>query len=168
VHTFLFGTEATQAASGGSAPAAASSGWSSSASSTTSSATSSSASSVRVAGAYTEDARPTPTHPPRVMSVAGSDSGGGAGIQADLKTFVGLGAFGMTTLTSVTAQNTRGVQGVHVVPPADVAMQMDSVLSDLGVDALKTGMLPTPESIQVVAAKLREYMVPNVVRNLPL
>lgn len=77
--------------------AAVPSGWSSNAS--------------HVSGAYTADRLPAPATPPRVMSVAGSDSGGGAGIQADLKTFMGLGAFGMTTLTSVTAQNTQGVQG---------------------------------------------------------
>lgn len=79
------------------------SGWSSNAS--------------HVSGAYTADRLPAPATPPRVMSVAGSDSGGGAGIQADLKTFMGLGAFGMTTLTSVTAQNTRGVQGTSATVP---------------------------------------------------
>lgn len=151
VHTFLFGPEArdTLPASALVRAAAVPSGWSSNAS--------------HVSGAYTADRLPAPATPPRVMSVAGSDSGGGAGIQADLKTFMGLGAFGMTTLTSVTAQNTQGVQGVHVVPPTDVAAQLDSVLGDLGVDALKTGMLPTPECITAVAAKLREYQVSNIV-----
>ena len=78
---------------------------------------------------------------PRVLTIAGSDSGGGAGIQADLKTFGALGAYGASVITAVTAQNTQGVQGVHVVPAAMIAAQCDSVLSDIRIDAVKIGML---------------------------
>jgi hydroxymethylpyrimidine/phosphomethylpyrimidine kinase len=77
----------------------------------------------------------------RVLIVAGSDSGGGAGIQADIKTVTALGGFAMTAVTALTAQSTRGVSGVHPVPPAFVAQQMEVVLDDLGADAIKTGML---------------------------
>ena len=100
---------------------------------------------------------------PRVLTIAGSDSGGGAGIQADLKTFGALGAYGASVITAVTAQNTQGVQGVHVVPAAMIAAQCDSVLSDIRIDAVKIGMLPDVESIKVVAHALREYPVPFVV-----
>ena len=82
---------------------------------------------------------------PRVLSVAGSDSGGGAGIQADIKTCMALGAFCCTAVTAVTAQDTRGVHAVHVVPSEFVARQMEAVLGDIGADVVKTGMLPTPE-----------------------
>ena len=100
---------------------------------------------------------------PRVLTIAGSDSGGGAGIQADLKTFGALGAYGASVITAVTAQNTQGVQGVHVVPAAMIAAQCDSVLSDIRIDAVKIGMLPDVESIKAVAHALREYPVPFVV-----
>lgn len=99
----------------------------------------------------------------RVLTVAGSDSGGGAGIQADLKTFTVLGTYGMSVITAVTAQNTLGVQGVEVLPPQFVAKQLDSVLSDLGTDAVKTGMLATAEIVRVVAAGLRRYAVEKLV-----
>ncbi len=91
----------------------------------------------------------------RALTVAGSDSGGGAGIQADLKTFQAFGVYGMSVLTAVTAQNTVGVQGVEVLSPAFVALQFESVVGDLGVDALKTGMLATAEIVAVVAAQVR-------------
>jgi len=77
----------------------------------------------------------------RALTIAGSDSGGGAGIQADVKTFSALGCYGMTVITALTAQNTRGVDGIHPVPPDFVAMQMDAVFSDIGADAVKIGML---------------------------
>lgn len=100
---------------------------------------------------------------PRALSIAGSDSGGGAGIQADLKTFTALGVFGATVITALTAQNTLGVQAVHVVPTEFVAAQFDSVLSDIGCDAAKTGMLAAPELIEVVAAKVQAYGVRHLV-----
>jgi hydroxymethylpyrimidine/phosphomethylpyrimidine kinase len=98
---------------------------------------------------------------PRVLTIAGSDSGGGAGIQADLKTFTALGCFGMTAITAITAQNTRGVQGVHVIPPGEVARQMTSVLDDIGVDVIKTGMLPSAETIETVVVELCKQMKPH-------
>ena len=81
--------------------------------------------------------------PPRLLSIAGSDSGGGAGIQADLKTFAAHGGYGMTVVTAITAQNTRDVTSVHEVPPEVVTAQMDAVFSDIGVDAVKIGMVET-------------------------
>ncbi|GEN35555.1 MULTISPECIES: bifunctional hydroxymethylpyrimidine kinase/phosphomethylpyrimidine kinase [Aneurinibacillus] len=99
----------------------------------------------------------------KALTVAGSDSGGGAGIQADLKTFQELGVYGMSVLTALTAQNTTGVYGVHPVPPEFVAQQMDAVLSDLGTNAVKTGMLFDSAIIETVARKLKEYGVPNYV-----
>ncbi|MBI3584919.1 MAG: bifunctional hydroxymethylpyrimidine kinase/phosphomethylpyrimidine kinase [Nitrospinae bacterium] len=99
----------------------------------------------------------------RVLTIAGSDSGGGAGIQADLKTFASLGVYGMSAITSITAQNTIGVQGIHDLPPEFVALQIDSVLSDIGVDAAKTGMLSSSAIIEAVASKVREYKIPNLV-----
>ena len=100
---------------------------------------------------------------PRVLTVAGSDSGGGAGIQADLKTFTVLGTYGMSVVTAVTAQNTLGVQGVHVLPPPFVEQQLHSVLSDIGADAVKTGMLGDAGVVRVVAEGLRRYAVRWVV-----
>lgn len=88
----------------------------------------------------------------RALTIAGSDSGGGAGIQADLKTFSAFGVYGMSVLTAVTAQNTVGVQGVEILTPAFVIAQFTSVVSDIGVDALKTGMLATAEIVETVAA----------------
>eukprot|EP00754_Rhynchopus_humris_P003959 Rhum_TRINITY_DN12049_c0_g1::Rhum_TRINITY_DN12049_c0_g1_i1::g.48732::m.48732 len=101
----------------------------------------------------------------RVLSVAGSDSSGGAGVQADLKALEAAGAFGMTALTALTAQNTTGVQGVHAVPAAFVLAQIESCAGDVGVDAVKTGMLPSPECVEVLAGWLRgrERKVPVVV-----
>jgi hydroxymethylpyrimidine/phosphomethylpyrimidine kinase len=88
------------------------------------------------------------------VTIAGSDSGGGAGIQADLKTFSALGVYGASVITALTAQNTVGVQGIHDVPPAFIQAQMLSVFSDLKVNALKIGMLSQPDVIRVVAASL--------------
>jgi hydroxymethylpyrimidine/phosphomethylpyrimidine kinase len=99
----------------------------------------------------------------RVLTVAGSDSSGGAGIQADLKTVSALGCYGMSAVTALTAQNTTGVYGIHPVPPAFVAEQMDAVLSDIGVDAVKIGMLYSPELVETVVAQLKKYDVENIV-----
>jgi hydroxymethylpyrimidine/phosphomethylpyrimidine kinase len=93
--------------------------------------------------------------PPRLLTIAGSDSGGGAGVQADLKTFAAHGAYGMSVLTAVTAQNTREVRAVHEVPPEMVAAQIDAVLDDLGADAIKIGMLANAAIVHAVAASLR-------------
>lgn len=96
---------------------------------------------------------------PRALTIAGSDSGGGAGIQADLKVFFSLGVYGTSVLTALTAQNSLGVQGVYEVAPEFVARQMDSVLGDIGADAAKTGMLATSPIIEAVADRLRAYAV---------
>jgi hydroxymethylpyrimidine/phosphomethylpyrimidine kinase len=97
------------------------------------------------------------------VTIAGSDSGGGAGIQADLKTFSALGVYGASVVTALTAQNTVGVQGIHDVPPAFVAAQMDSVFSDLSVDAVKIGMLSRPDVIEAVAEGLKRHGAERVV-----
>ncbi len=99
----------------------------------------------------------------KVLSIAGSDSGGGAGIQADLKAFAARGVYGMSALTAITAQNTVGVQGVFELPAAFVAQQIDSVMSDIGADAWKTGMLSNAEIIQVVADRAQRYGVERLV-----
>jgi hydroxymethylpyrimidine/phosphomethylpyrimidine kinase len=99
----------------------------------------------------------------RVLSIAGSDSGGGAGIQADLKTFSALGCFGMTAITALTAQNTQGVRGIHAVPPEFLKSQLQAVLDDIGVDAVKIGMLHAPEIVRVVAWAIDHYQLRNVV-----
>jgi hydroxymethylpyrimidine/phosphomethylpyrimidine kinase len=108
-----------------------------------------------------EQAGPRRYH--RVLSIAGSDSGGGAGIQADLKTFSAIGCFGMTVITALTAQNTTGVAGIHAVPPAFAASQLDAIYSDIGADAVKIGMLYSAELIRVVAERLRSYQADNIV-----
>jgi hydroxymethylpyrimidine/phosphomethylpyrimidine kinase len=100
---------------------------------------------------------------PVALTIAGSDSGGGAGIQADLKTFSALGAYGASVITALTAQNTKGVSGIHDVPPDFVAAQMDAVYSDLAVAATKIGMLSVPATIEAVAAGLARHQVENVV-----
>jgi hydroxymethylpyrimidine/phosphomethylpyrimidine kinase len=92
--------------------------------------------------------------PPAVLSIAGSDSGGGAGIQADLKAFARCGVHGMTAITALTAQNTVGVTGVHTVPPAFIVEQVRAVAADIGVDAVKIGMLGTAETVAAVAEAL--------------
>lgn len=94
---------------------------------------------------------------PVALTIAGSDSGGGAGIQADLKTFAALGVFGTSAITAVTAQNTLGVTAVETLSPAIVRAQIDAVLGDLGADAVKTGMLATRELVETVAAALRSH-----------
>jgi hydroxymethylpyrimidine/phosphomethylpyrimidine kinase len=94
---------------------------------------------------------------PKALTIAGSDSGGGAGIQADLKTFSAFRVFGMSVLTAVTAQNSVGVHGVHEVPPAFVAAQLDAVLGDFGADAVKIGMLSSSPIIGAVAGRLGTY-----------
>lgn len=101
--------------------------------------------------------------PPVALTIAGSDSGGGAGIQADLKTFCALGVYGASVLTALTAQNTVGVQGVHAVPPEFIAQQFDSVCTDLPVAAAKVGMLATSEVIGVVARKIRQHRLERLV-----
>lgn len=99
----------------------------------------------------------------RVLTIAGSDSGGGAGIQADLKTITLLGGYGMSVLTALTAQNTVGLQGLYAIPARFVEKQIDSVLADIGADAIKTGMLVSQEIIEVVSKKIRQYKVKRVV-----
>jgi len=94
---------------------------------------------------------------PKALTIAGSDSGGGAGIQADLKTFSAFRVFGMSVITAVTAQNSLGVQGVFSLPPEFVGRQIDSVLSDFGADAVKVGMLSTAAIIGEVAERLRAH-----------
>ncbi len=101
--------------------------------------------------------------PVRVLSIAGSDSGGGAGIQADLKTFAALGCYGMTAITALTAQNTLGVSGIHPVPPEFLKAQLRAVLEDIGVDAVKIGMLHAPEIVRVVAWAIDHYGLKQVV-----
>jgi hydroxymethylpyrimidine/phosphomethylpyrimidine kinase len=100
---------------------------------------------------------------PRALSVAGSDSGGGAGIQADLKTFSALGVYGMTAITAVTVQNTTGVSSYEVVSAGTVGDQIRAVATDIGVDAAKTGMLATAEVVAAVADALAETKIPNLV-----
>jgi hydroxymethylpyrimidine/phosphomethylpyrimidine kinase len=97
------------------------------------------------------------------MTIAGSDSGGGAGIQADLKTFQALGVYGASTLTAVTAQNTLGVRAVHEIPTDIIAAQIDAVVEDIGVDAAKTGMLSSAEIIATVAERVRHWRLDRLV-----
>jgi len=97
------------------------------------------------------------------LTIAGSDSGGGAGIQADLKTFAAHGAYGMSAITALTAQNTRGVRAVHEVPPEIVAAQIDAVFEDIGVDAVKIGMLASAPIVRTVADRLRFWKPSRVV-----
>jgi hydroxymethylpyrimidine/phosphomethylpyrimidine kinase len=100
---------------------------------------------------------------PRCLTIAGSDSGGGAGIQADLKAFAAAGCYGMSAIVALTAQNTVGVTAVHEAPPEFVRAQLDAVFSDIGVDAAKTGMLFSRAQIETVADFLAEHPVPLVV-----
>ena len=102
-------------------------------------------------------------HYARVLTIAGSDSGGGAGIQADLKTFAALGCYGMTAITALTAQNTLGVQGIYGIPAEFLKAQIQSVMDDIGVDAVKIGMLHAPEIVDVVAWAIDHYQLKNVV-----
>ena len=102
-------------------------------------------------------------HYARLLTIAGSDSGGGAGIQADLKTFAALGCYGMTAITAITAQNTVGVRAIHGIPADMLKAQIQAVVEDIGVDAVKIGMLHSPEIVQVVAWAIDHYQLPNVV-----
>ena len=117
-----------------------------------------------------DDSMPTDFHDERlapryarVLSIAGSDSGGGAGIQADLKTFSALGCYGMTAITALTAQNTQGVRAIHGVPAEFLRAQIDAVVEDIGADAVKIGMLHAPEVVHVVADAIRRHRLPHVV-----
>lgn len=103
------------------------------------------------------------SQPPVALTIAGSDSGGGAGIQADLKTFAAHRVFGTTALAALTAQNTTGVTGVHLVPPRFVVDQVEAVLGDFTVAAVKTGMLATAEIIEAVATLAEAGRLPNLV-----
>lgn len=100
--------------------------------------------------------------PPRILVIAGSDSSGGAGIQADIKTITMLGGYAMTAITAVTAQNTRGVTGVETLSPSFVAAQIDACLTDIGVDAVKIGMLGNADIAEVVADRLEDLPCPIV------
>ncbi|MDD5582874.1 MAG: bifunctional hydroxymethylpyrimidine kinase/phosphomethylpyrimidine kinase [Candidatus Marinimicrobia bacterium] len=100
---------------------------------------------------------------PCILTIAGSDSGGGAGIQADLKTITVLGGFGMSVVTALTVQNTLGVYAIHDVPPDFIKAQFDAVASDIGIDAAKIGMLSNIHTIQAVASKIREYGIKTLV-----
>jgi hydroxymethylpyrimidine/phosphomethylpyrimidine kinase len=99
----------------------------------------------------------------RILTIAGSDSGGGAGIQADLKTIAALGCYGMTAITAITAQNTVGVTGIQAITPDMLAAQIKAVVTDIGVDAVKIGMLHDPEVVHVVASAIKEYQLKRVV-----
>lgn len=108
-------------------------------------------------------AHPHRSRYPRVLSVAGSDSGGGAGIQADLKTIAALGCYGMTAITALTAQNTLGVRAIQGVPASFLKEQIAAVVEDIGVDAVKIGMLHAPDIVDAVAWAIDTYRLPNVV-----
>lgn len=107
------------------------------------------------------DVEPRADMQPRALTIAGSDSGGGAGIQADLKTFTVLGAYGTSVITAVTAQNTRGVTGVYPLTIEQVDAQLDAVLSDIGADAVKTGMLVNAAIVKTVAHRLGQHFTSN-------
>ena len=100
---------------------------------------------------------------PRVLTIAGSDSGGGAGIQADLKTITAMGCYGMSVITALTAQNTLGVQAIQEIPVDFIDCQFESVMTDIGADAAKTGMLATPEVVKHVAENVDRYDIKNLV-----
>jgi len=99
----------------------------------------------------------------KALTIAGSDSGGGAGIQADLKTFTAFGVFGMSAITALTAQNTVGVQGIFEVTPEFVMEQIQSIMSDIGTDATKTGMLANEIIVETVAEAIERFNIPNIV-----
>ena len=100
---------------------------------------------------------------PRCLTIAGSDSGGGAGVQADLKTFTALGVYGMSAITSVTVQNTEGVFGIFDLPPEVVYNQIRVVVQDIGVDSAKTGMLSNTDTVLAVARAVKDLRIPNLV-----
>lgn len=99
----------------------------------------------------------------KALTIAGSDSGGGAGIQADLKTFTTLEVYGTSVITAITSQNTLGVHGIHDIPLEYIAGQLDAVMTDIGADAVKTGMLSKPEIIELVSDKVKEYNIQSLV-----
>ncbi len=98
-----------------------------------------------------------------ILSIAGSDPSGGAGIQADLKTFAALGAYGMAAMTALTVQNTKGVTGVHEIPADFVMKQLEAIFADIRVDAVKVGMAGSPETIQAIAKILKKHKVKNII-----
>lgn len=102
-------------------------------------------------------------HVAKAMTIAGSDSGGGAGIQADMKTFSALGVYGTTVITALTAQNTRAVKAVYDVDAAFVGAQIDAIMEDIGADATKTGMLHRADIIRIVAQKVREWNIEKLI-----
>ena len=99
----------------------------------------------------------------KVLTIAGSDSGGGAGIQTDLKTFAAIGCYGMSVITALTAQNTKGVTAIHPLPPSFAIEQMTAVFTDIGADAVKIGMLYSAELIEAVSEMLNKYRARNIV-----
>src|SRR5690606_1691548 len=99
----------------------------------------------------------------KALTIAGSDSGGGAGIQADLKTFQELDVFGMSALTAVTAQNTKEVTGIYELPPEAVAKQIDAVATDIGIDAAKTGMISSVPIMEMIASRIKEHRIHRLV-----
>jgi hydroxymethylpyrimidine/phosphomethylpyrimidine kinase len=99
----------------------------------------------------------------KVLTIAGSDSGGGAGIQADLKTYAAIGCYGMSVITALTAQNTRGVTAIHALPPSFAVEQMQAVFTDMGADAVKIGMLYSAELIEVITEELNKHRARNIV-----
>jgi hydroxymethylpyrimidine kinase/phosphomethylpyrimidine kinase len=103
------------------------------------------------------------TSPPKLLTIAGSDSGGAAGLQADLRTWAVLGAYSLSVITAVTAQNSRAVHAIHPLPPDFIAAQLTAVLSDYGADAAKTGFLGRVTVIETVAAQLAQFAVPHLV-----
>lgn len=105
----------------------------------------------------------TPAPPPVALTIAGSDSGGGAGLQADLKTWEGLGVYGASVVTCVTAQNTREVRSVHELPAERIRAQLDAVFDDIDVGAVKTGLLPSAAVVRTVAEALRAHGAPPLV-----
>src|SRR5215467_11803128 len=105
--------------------------------------------------------------PPRILIIAGSDSGGGAGIQADIKTVSALGGYAMTAITAVTVQNTTGVHGFHPVPPGIVADQIRVTLTDIGADAIKIGMLVSAAHVNAIADVLETFSSPVVTGEVP-
>ena len=106
---------------------------------------------------------PTSVQIPKILTIAGSDSGGGAGVQADLKVITALGGYGMTVITAITAQNTLGVTTIQDVDLAVIEAQIDAVLNDIGADSIKIGMLASPEIVQVVANSLRKHDITRII-----
>lgn len=101
--------------------------------------------------------------PQKILTIAGSDSGGGAGIQADLKTISALGCYGLSAITALTAQNTQGVRAIHAPEPGFLGLQLDAVFEDIGADAVKIGMLHSPEIVSVVADRIKRFAPAHVV-----